>query len=119
MLRISVALALALLATAAFAQVKGHDVYVTNCSACHQESGAGMPGAFPALAGDKVVTGDPAAVIGVVLKGRGGMPAFGADLSDADVAAAVSYIRSSWGNAAAPVTPAAVTAVRAASAPTH
>ena len=114
MLRISMAMTLAIVAMPAFAQDKGHDIYVLNCSACHQENGAGMQDAFPALAGDKFVASDPTAVIGVVLKGRGGMPAFGADLSDADVSAAVSYIRSSWGNAASPVTPAAVAAVRAA-----
>ena len=114
MLRSSMAIACFVIAAPAFAQDKGHDIYVTNCSACHQENGTGMEGAFPALAGDKMVTGDPAAVVGVVLKGRAGMPAFGADLSDAEVAAAVSYIRSSWGNAAPAVTPGAVAAVRAA-----
>jgi mono/diheme cytochrome c family protein len=110
------AIALGLIATPAMAQDAGQTAYTADCSACHQANGQGMTGAFPALAGNAVVKGDPAAVIGVVLNGRGGMPGFKADLGDAEVAAAVSYIRSAWGNAASPVSPAAVAAVRGAPA---
>ena len=35
----------------------GARVYAQNCQSCHGESGAGVPGAFPALAGDLVVNG--------------------------------------------------------------
>ena len=75
-----------------------------------------MPGAFPPLAGDPVVTAkDPKAHIGVVLHGLHGkaiagtsyasqMPAF-AQLSDNDIAAIVDHERTSWGNAAPIITP--------------
>ncbi|HXV01429.1 MAG TPA: cytochrome c [Caulobacteraceae bacterium] len=114
MIRATLALALGLCATPAMAQDAAKAAYTTDCSACHQENGQGVSGSFPALAGDAFVKGDPAAVIGVVLNGRAAMPPFKADLDDAEIAAAVSYIRSAWGNAAAPVTPAAVAKVRAA-----
>ena len=98
----------------ALAENAGQAAYTADCSGCHQTNGQGIKGAFPALAGDTLVTGDPAGVIRLVLKGRGAMPSFAADLGDAEVAAVVSYIRSSWGNTAHPVTPADVAAVRAA-----
>src|SRR5882757_9138712 len=79
--------------------------FVDNCSACHQVDGKGIPGAFPALAGDRFVIGPATAPIGVVLNGRAGMPTFKADLTDEQIAAALTYIRSSWGNSASPVTP--------------
>jgi len=50
----------------------------------------------------------------IVAKGvtyNGEMPAWGTQLSDADIAAAVTYIRSSWGNKAGAVTTAEVKAV--------
>lgn len=78
-------------------------VYVDNCSACHQKAGLGIPGAFPALAGDKFVTGDPTAVAAVLLYGRGGMPAFKDSLGDPALSLAASYIRSAWGNKAKPI----------------
>jgi mono/diheme cytochrome c family protein len=95
----------------------GKAQFTSTCSACHQVTGLGIKGAFPALAGDAFVIGDPAAVIMTVLNGRGGMPAWKDDLSDAQIAAAISYIRSAWGNAAPPVTPAMVAAARGGAAP--
>lgn len=88
-----------------------------NCAACHQEDGKGIEGAFPALAGDKFVLGDPAAPIHVVLEGRAGMPTFKADLTDEQIAAALTHVRTSWGNSAAPVTPDMVTKLRIGEAP--
>jgi mono/diheme cytochrome c family protein len=93
----------------------GESLFLDNCSACHQANGQGVKGAFPALAGDPFVTGDPDALIGVVLKGRGGMPTFKDDLNDADIALVLSYIRGAWGNKAPAVTPAQVAAGRAKS----
>lgn len=87
----------------AAAPLDGKEVFAANCAACHQEDGKGIPGAFPALAGDAFVTGDPQNPIGVVLEGRGGMPTFKDELDDAHIAAAISYIRSAWGNGATPV----------------
>jgi mono/diheme cytochrome c family protein len=92
----------------ALAQTDGATLFSQNCSACHQIHGQGIAGAFPALAGNTFVQGDPKTVASVLLHGRGGMPNFSADLSDADIAA----IRSAWGNHAPPVDVAAVAAVR-------
>lgn len=88
-----------------------------NCSACHQDNGKGIPGAFPALAGNGFVTGLPARSIRVVLDGRAGMPTFKSELTDEQIAAALSFARSSWGNRAAPVTAAQVAALRTGEAP--
>jgi mono/diheme cytochrome c family protein len=87
-------------------------LFTDNCSACHQPTGKGIPGAFPALAGNPFVQGDPALVSVTVLNGRGGMPAFRDDLTDADLAAVLTYVRSAWGNKARPVTAAQVRAAR-------
>ena len=111
-LTIIAALALSSLAGAASAQT-GESLFGDNCSACHQANGQGVQGAFPALAGDPFVTGDPDALVGVVLKGRGGMPTFKDDLKDADIAAVLTYVRGTWGNKAPAVTPAQVAAGRA------
>jgi mono/diheme cytochrome c family protein len=94
----------------------GPQLYATNCAACHGATGAGVPGAFPALAGDPVVTAtDPRAHLTIVLHGLSGkaiggtpfsgqMPSF-PQLSDAEIAAIVDHERTSWGNAAPIVTP--------------
>jgi mono/diheme cytochrome c family protein len=94
----------------------GPQLYTANCSACHGASGAGVPGAFPALAADPVVTSkDPKVQIGIVLRGLHGkaiagksyasqMPAF-AQLSDQDIAAIVDHERTAWGNSAPIITP--------------
>lgn len=101
----------------------GAKVYSTNCSSCHQASGQGVEGTFPPLAGNPVVTGDPKKVIGIVKNGLNGkievkghsyngmMPAWGQQLSDGDIAAVITYVRSSWGNKAGAVTADQVKAV--------
>ena len=81
----------------------GKTLFAKNCAACHQASGKGIPGAFPALAGNAFVQGTPDDVATVLLKGRGGMPDFSGSLDDADIAQVLSYVRSSWGNSAAPL----------------
>lgn len=80
---------------------KGESLYGTNCSVCHKPDGMGMPPAFPALKGSQVATGAVESHIGIVLNGRPGtaMPPFAAQLSDADIAAIVTYERNAWGNA--------------------
>lgn len=102
----------------------GSKIYQTNCSSCHQANGQGVPGTFPPLAKNATVTGDAAKVVHIVKYGLNGkvvvgsttyngmMPAWGTQLSDADIAAAVTYIRSSWGNSASAVTAAQVKAVK-------
>jgi len=110
------ALALALLA-AQPARAQGPDgktLFAKNCAACHQANGRGIPGAFPALAGSQVALGEPAQAATVLLKGRGGMPAFSGSLDDAEIAGVLSYVRASWGNSAAGVSGAEVEALRTA-----
>lgn len=94
---------------------RGAQLYAEHCADCHGEHGAGKPGIWPALAGNRAVTMDPPAnAVRMVLGGgyapatRGnprpyGMPPFAAALSDDDIALVVTHIRSNWGNAAAPV----------------
>jgi cytochrome c oxidase subunit 2 len=79
---------------------RGEKVYTANCAACHQANGMGVPGAFLPINGSKVATGPIDAHIGVVLKGRAGtaMASFADRLSDADIAAVVTYQRNAWDN---------------------
>ncbi len=79
---------------------RGEKVYATNCAACHQPNGAGLPPAFPALDGSKIARGPQAAHIDIVLKGKPGtaMASYAAQLSDTDIAAVVAYERNAWSN---------------------
>ncbi len=94
---------------------RGEKVFAANCVACHQANGKGVPGAFPALDGSKVVLGKPQAQVDVVLNGRPGtaMAPF-KQLSDVELAAVITYTRNAWGNKAQDnvVQPSAVTAAR-------
>jgi len=113
MQRAVTALALALAASGVQAQAQdGKTLFAKNCAACHQATGLGIPGAFPALKGNVFAQGDPAIVIGTVLKGRAGMPAFAASLDDEKLATIITYVRSAWGNKATAVTHADVATVR-------
>lgn len=109
---------------AAGAAVDGAAVYASRCLACHQANGAGLPGVFPPLAGSEWVTGKETTLAALVLHGvsgaltvkgstyNGAMPAFGAQLQDAELAAVLTHVRSHWGNGAAPVTADTVSTVR-------
>ena len=94
--------AMLLAASPVFAQTApdGKAIFLKNCAACHQANGKGIAGAFPALAGSAFVQGDSLEVATVLLKGRGGMPVFGASLDDGEIAAVLGYVRASWGNTA-------------------
>jgi ubiquinol-cytochrome c reductase cytochrome b subunit len=107
--------------TSSAASQAGAQVYAQNCSSCHGAQGQGQPGAIPPLAGNPFVTGDPKAVIGVVLDGKQGpltvngqqynsmMPAWKQTLSAEQIADVISFIRSGLpGNHASAVTPAQV-----------
>ncbi len=96
--------------------LSGAAIFAAKCSACHQLSGQGTD-AFPPLAGNLVVTAaDPSTMLGVIVNGRSGplevngktfngtMPTWNGKLTDADIAAVATYVRSSWGNNASPVT---------------
>jgi cytochrome c oxidase subunit 2 len=91
----------------------GEKVYAANCAACHQPTGKGMPPAFPALDGSKVVNGPKAGQIAIVLNGKPGtaMQSF-ARLSDSELAAVITHTRTAWGNKVDAVTPAEVKAAR-------
>ena len=118
----------AAVADIASTNVDGAAIYTSRCAGCHQTTGKGVPGVFPPLAGAEWVNGKEAVLIQVVLHGmqgaltvRGtqyntGMPAVGSQMSDAEIAAVATYVRSQWGNKTSAVAPAAVTRERAASA---
>lgn len=91
----------------------GETLYRQKCAACHQATGKGIKGSFPALAGDALVLGDPVPLLQRVLAGRGGMPAFKRSMTDQQTADVLSFVRSSFGNSAPPVAPDAVAATRA------
>ncbi len=103
----------------------GQVVYENRCASCHQNTGAGIPGVFPPLIGTKWVLGEPDRLISIVLHGlmgeleiegteyNGVMPAWGTMLSDEEIAAVLTFVRSSWGNEAAAVPDSSVTRLRA------
>lgn len=100
--------------TVADLAARGEKVYGANCAACHQATGKGVPGAFPALDGSMVVTGNQDGQIDMLLNGKNAMPAWKATLSDTEIAAVITYTRNSWGNKPADnlVQPAEVLAAR-------
>lgn len=78
----------------------GKGVYEANCMSCHQAQGQGIPGMFPAIAGSDVVTGSIDAHVDTVMNGVSGtmMSPFSSVLSDADIAAVITYQRNAFGN---------------------
>ena len=95
---------------------RGARIYEDHCALCHGSRGEGVPGAYPGLAGNRAVLLPVTSnLVQVVLYGGFppstrlnprpfGMPPYAVTLTDADVAAVLSYLRASWGNRAAPVT---------------
>jgi len=79
---------------------RGETVYQANCAACHGTTGAGIPGAFPAMTDSPLVTGDAAAHIDIVVNGKSGtaMAAFKGQLNDVDIASVITYERNALGN---------------------
>jgi mono/diheme cytochrome c family protein len=76
----------------------GPTIYAQECMSCHGDQGQGS-GGVPNLSGNGGVTADnPDGVIAIVKHGKGSMPAFGDKLSDVEIAAVVSFIRTAWGN---------------------
>jgi mono/diheme cytochrome c family protein len=108
--------------------LKGAKLYEQNCAACHGANGKGAPPAYPSLAGNRsLALGASTNPIRIVLNGGYppstggnprpyGMPPFGSSLSDAEVAAVVSYIRTGWGNGGQLVSPLDVSRLRGAPA---
>ncbi|MEQ8553812.1 MAG: PQQ-binding-like beta-propeller repeat protein [Cyclobacteriaceae bacterium] len=99
-------------------------LYMTRCAPCHQFNGQGTGDIFPPLSSTDWVTGEKSRLIRIVLGGLGGeievngkkfdgeMPPWKEFLSDDQVATILTYIRTSWGNNAAAVTPDEVKTVR-------
>ena len=81
-------------------KARGEKVYASNCVACHQANGQGIPGSFKALDGSPIVKGPVKDHLDRVLNGKTGtaMAAFGKQLSDTDIAAVITYERNSWSN---------------------
>jgi mono/diheme cytochrome c family protein len=106
------------------AMVAGAAIYRDQCSACHGLAGHGVPRLFPSLAESSVVrSDDPTSLIRIILRGARsvatpaeptapGMPSFGWQLDDAQVAAVITYVRNSWNSAAPSVDAATVRKAR-------
>lgn len=104
--------------------VAGQAIYRDQCAACHQIDGKGVPQLFPSLAESSGVRSrDATTLIRIVLRGARstataqeptapGMPSFGRQLNDEQVAAVVSYVRNAWGRPAAAVAPGDVSKMR-------
>lgn len=115
-------------AEAAVAAPQGDFIFSAICSPCHQLNGLGVEAKYPPLAGSEWALGSAEIPARIVLNGLQGpitvrgrsfqneMSAFGGQLSDAEIAAVLTYERASWGNKAAAVTPELVQKVRAATA---
>ena len=112
---------------AAAALAHGKQVYETVCGICHGVDGMGKPAQAPPLAGSEwVIAGGFHRLAQIPLDGLNGnlqvegkdwnlnMAPMGAALSDADLAGVLTYIRTSWGNKAGPVTADDVKAIRSA-----
>ena len=100
--------------TLAELHAQGAKVFAANCVACHQPTGMGVPGTFPALVGSKVVMGPEEEQINIVLNGKPGtaMAPF-KHLSDVEIAAVITYTRNNWTNKSGDTTtPAEVKALR-------
>jgi cytochrome c oxidase subunit 2 len=78
-------------------KARGEKVYAANCQACHQPTGKGLPGAFPALDGSKVVLGPKEDQIALMLAGKNAMPSWKA-LSDVELASVATFTRNNWTN---------------------
>jgi mono/diheme cytochrome c family protein len=104
----------------------GAAAYRGFCASCHQAGGEGVPGVFPRLKGNpSVLSPEPSSLIRLVIEGGRpprtaghpappAMPGFAGTLTDVQQAQVLSYIRSSWGNSAEPVSTSDVSKIRSA-----
>ena len=84
-------------------RAQGEKIYAGNCVACHQATGMGVPGTFPALSGSKIVAGPKEGQVAVLLNGvvKDGKPTAMVSfkhLTDVEIAAVITYTRNSWAN---------------------
>ena len=77
---------------------RGADIYNASCLACHGAKGEG--GLGNAIAGSAIAMGGVDSHLNVIVNGVAGtaMQAFGAQLSDVDVAAVTTFQRNAFGN---------------------
>ena len=113
------------LAKADFNIAQAARLYEQHCAQCHGDQGLGVANAYPPLAGNRAVTMPSMEnLVQIVLNGAYapatagnprpfGMPPFVLVLNDSEVAAVISYIRTSWGNQAGDITPLQVQRIRA------
>jgi mono/diheme cytochrome c family protein len=107
------------------AMIAGSAIYRDQCSACHGIEGKGVADLFPSIANSSMVkSDDPTTSIRIVLRGArsvgtvdqptaSGMPSYGRQLDDNQVAAVLTYMRNNWGSGgAAPVSAGDVAKVR-------
>jgi nitrite reductase (NO-forming) / hydroxylamine reductase len=111
-------------AQAAVDSSAGQRGYQVHCRACHQADGTGLRGAFPPLAGNPNIAGNPQYLAEVILKGQTGrievlgvtydgvMPPM-SYLSDQEVAAITNYVLNNFGHEGGSITPAEVHDMRA------
>ncbi|MBF7054030.1 cytochrome c [Halomonas sp. KAO] len=93
----------------------GRQLFIANCSTCHQNNGAGIAKAVPPLVGSRYVMAAPEVPVNILLFGiqgeisvagdtyNGRMPTFGHDLDNEQIAAVVNHVRNSWGNQASSI----------------
>jgi len=79
---------------------RGEKFYITNCVACHQANGKGIPPVFPALEGSEIALNDSDKHIEILMEGIQGsaMAAFGDSYSEVDIASVITYTRQAWSN---------------------
>jgi mono/diheme cytochrome c family protein len=102
---------------------RGADVYLIQCLQCHQENGEGLEGVYPPVAKSDYIMADKKRSIGQTLKGvtgeikvngkiyNGEMPGF-ETLTDGEISDVLNYVRNSWGNKGAALTPSEVKILR-------
>jgi mono/diheme cytochrome c family protein len=105
-------------------QRPGAGMFLSFCAKCHQADGMGKPLKYPRLAGNPaVLAADPSSLIRLLVEGgqspqttsgppREKMPAFNKKLTSEEMAQVLTFVRSTWGNSAAPVTTRQVTTLR-------
>jgi len=102
---------------------RGKEVYSSQCVTCHMEQGEGIEGVYPPLAKSDYLMADKNRSIDQVLHGLTGeikvngvtydgvMAGYQA-MSDVEISDVLNYVRNSFGNKGAAVTPAEVKSTR-------
>ncbi len=105
-------------------ELPGAGLYSGFCAKCHGDNGTGEPPRIPRLGGNTMVLSDNAtSIVRLVLEGGKGpltikgpkpkkMPSFAKKFSDREIADVLTFVRTSWGNSASPVTPREVSLLR-------